>query len=84
MLWRWSAPARKGNQEYWIIKNSWGADAHDDGFFYMLKGQCAIDMANDTSYPAPAASKGQTPETLALARLVATSLSSRSASSDHS
>ena len=68
---------KKGSQEYWIIKNSWGADRHDNGFFYMAKGTNTCDVeSRRVAYPQ--ATAGQTQETLQLAHLVARSLSLRS------
>ncbi|GAB4839428.1 hypothetical protein Ancab_028950 [Ancistrocladus abbreviatus] len=45
----------KGNQDYWIVKNSWGTNWGMDGYIYMLRnsgdsnGICGINML--ASYP---------------------------------
>ncbi|XP_060802259.1 uncharacterized protein LOC106133063 [Amyelois transitella] len=38
------------NVSYWIIKNSWGGDFGDKGFYYLVRGRNACGIASDVSY----------------------------------
>lgn len=37
--------------DYWIVKNSWGADWGDQGFFKIQRGVNMCGVANCNAYP---------------------------------
>ena len=42
---------REGNDEYWIVENSWGPDWGENGYFRIKFGECNCDMIITAGLP---------------------------------